>query len=147
MPCALGRSGISARRREGGGATPVGVWPLRRVLYRPGRIARPACGLPVSPLRPNDGWCDAVDDVRYNCPVSLPYGASAEHLWRDDGLYDLILIPGINDHPVIKGAGSALFIHIARPRYQPTEGCIALSKRDLLTLLPNLGPDSRLIVK
>lgn len=145
VPCALGRTGLAMRRREGSGATPMGVWPLRAVLYRPDRLARPVCGLPVAALRPNDGWCDAPDDARYNRPVQLPYAASAETLWRDDGLYDLILIPGINDAPVVRGQGSALFIHIARSGYQPTEGCIALARADLLRLLPRLGPQSRLI--
>lgn len=147
LRCALGRSGIANRRREGSGATPVGVWPLRQVYYRPDRLARPICGLKVTALGPGMGWCDAPEDAAYNRPISLPFRARAEHLWRQDGVYDLIIVPGINDDPVIKGEGSALFIHVARRGYQPTEGCIALKQRDLLRMLPLLGPRSRLIVK
>lgn len=147
VPCALGRSGCAQRRREGSGKTPLGNWPLRQVFYRADRMARPKCALHVTALKPDDGWCDAPQDVMYNRRVCLPYPASAEELWREDGLYDVILVPGINDNPVVKGAGSALFIHVARSGYQPTEGCIALAKKDLLRFLPALGPDSRLIIK
>lgn len=146
LPCALGRAGLSRRRREGGGATPRGAWPLRCVFYRPDRLPRPVSRLPVNALRPGDGWCDEPGDPMYNRPVRLPYPASAEALWREDGLYDLILVPGINDDPVIRGRGSALFIHIAREGLRPTEGCIALAREDLRRLLPRLGPESRLII-
>lgn len=133
--CALGRGGLVEDKREGDGATPIGRFALRRVMYRPDRMASPETRLPVSALAPTDGWCDDPDDPEYNRHVRLPHPARCETLWRQDGIYDLIVTIGHNDNPTIPGHGSAIFIHIARPGYGPTEGCVALSRADLLGLL------------
>jgi len=135
MRCALGHGGIRADKREGDGATPTGLLPLRRVLYRAARGAPPAARVPVEPLAPEDGWCDDPGDAAYNTRVRLPYPARHEELWRRDALYDLIGILGWNDAPVQRGRGSAIFLHVARPEYSPTEGCIALAAADVRTLL------------
>jgi L,D-peptidoglycan transpeptidase YkuD (ErfK/YbiS/YcfS/YnhG family) len=140
MPCALGRSGVTRRKREGDGASPAGIWPLRYVLFRPDRLARPATNLAVQALSPTDGWCDCPEDSRYNRPVKLPYGASAEALWRDDGLYDLVVVLGYNDDPPRAGLGSAIFFHLATPALDPTAGCIAVHRADLVRLLLRCGP-------
>ncbi len=137
--CAVGRGGLKHDKLEGDGATPIGLWPLRELLYRPDRLDLPACGLPARALRSNDGWCDDPTDSAYNKPVLLPYAAGHETLWRDDGLYDLIIPMGYNDAPPVAGKGSAIFFHVARKNYAPTEGCVALSKTDLLALLPLIG--------
>jgi L,D-peptidoglycan transpeptidase YkuD (ErfK/YbiS/YcfS/YnhG family) len=144
--CALGRSGVSDAKREGDGATPIGAWPLRRLLYRPDRLASPATGLPTTPIGPADGWCDAPGDKNYNLPVILPYPASAEALWRDDAVYDLIVPLGYNDGPILPGQGSAIFLHLARDQYRPTEGCVALAQADLLAYLAVVTTQSRVIV-
>jgi L,D-peptidoglycan transpeptidase YkuD (ErfK/YbiS/YcfS/YnhG family) len=146
--CALGPRGVvsAAGKREGDGASPAGVWPLRRVLYRPDRRPPPATALPTSPLAPDDGWCDAPDDPAYNRPVKLPYPASAERLWRDDHVYDLIVVLGHNDDPVVAGAGSAIFLHLARPDFPPTEGCVALDAADLEALLRRARPGDALTI-
>jgi L,D-peptidoglycan transpeptidase YkuD (ErfK/YbiS/YcfS/YnhG family) len=135
LPCALGRGGRSFRKREGDGAAPSGVWQAVAVLYRADRVRRPKSPLPVRPLKPDDGWCDAVGDRNYNRAVRHPYPASAEHLWRQDSLYDVIVVLDHNRRPRVQGAGSAIFMHVARPGYRPTEGCVALSRRDLLLVL------------
>ncbi len=144
--CALGRSGVRANKQEGDGATPAGILPFRRVLYRADRLGRPATRLPVEPLREDDGWCDAPEDSRYNPQVRLPYGARFERLWREDHLYDVLVVLGYNDAPVVPGRGSAVFLHVAQPDFAPTEGCIALALPDLLALLGALGPDGRLVI-
>ncbi len=146
--CALGRGGVvpAGEKVEGDGATPAGLWPLRRVLFRPDRLARPITGLPVSALAPSDGWCDAPGDRLYNQPVALPYAASAEQLWRDDRLYDLIVVLGHNDQPVRAGAGSAIFLHVAKADYSPTEGCVALALDDLLAALALTNPGDALAI-
>jgi L,D-peptidoglycan transpeptidase YkuD (ErfK/YbiS/YcfS/YnhG family) len=146
LPCALGRGGLSHAKREGDGATPCGVWRAVRVLYRRDRSMRPRTGLPTRPLRPDDGWCDAVGDRNYNRHVRHPYAASAERLWRSDCVYDVIVVLDHNTRPRVQGAGSAIFIHLARPHYPPTEGCVALARRDLLLLLARLGPRTRLAI-
>jgi L,D-peptidoglycan transpeptidase YkuD (ErfK/YbiS/YcfS/YnhG family) len=146
MPCALGRGGRSWRKREGDGATPSGTWLARQVLYRADRSPRPRTGLPTRPLRPDDGWCDAVADRNYNRHVRHPYPASAERLWRSDGVYDVIIVLDHNTRPRVRGAGSAIFIHLARQNFTPTEGCIALARRDLMLLLSRMGPRTRISI-
>ncbi len=135
LRCALGRSGIRADKREGDGVTPAGRWPMRRLLYRPDRLAPPLTGLSVTAITPDDGWCDDPADSRYNRPVRLPCTARHERLWRDDGLYDVVVVLGHNDDPVVPEDGSAIFLHVARPDFGPTEGCVALALPDLLAVV------------
>ena len=140
--CALGKTGVivAAEKREGDGKSPLGVWLMRRVLYRADRGSAPATRLPVLTIAEGDGWCDAPGDPNYNRPVKLPYPASHERMWREDGLYDVVVILGHNDDPPVAGMGSAIFMHCAREDYGPTEGCVALAKADLLTVLARCGP-------
>jgi L,D-peptidoglycan transpeptidase YkuD (ErfK/YbiS/YcfS/YnhG family) len=147
LRCALGRGGIRRDKRESDGATPVGSWPMRRLLYRADRVALPQTALPSSAIAEDDGWCDASQDRNYNLPVRLPYSASAETLYRQDGVYDLIVPLGYNDAPVVAGAGSAIFLHVARPDFAPTEGCVALALADLLDVLRDADRESRVIVE
>ncbi len=132
---AYGRGGIRADKREGDGATPVGLLALRRVLYRADRIAPPACAVPREPIAPDDSWCETPGHPDYNRRVRLPHDTAREPLWRADGLHDVIGVLGWNDDPVVSGRGSAILLHVARPAYSPTEGCIALALPDLLALL------------
>ena len=133
--CALGAGGIRADKREGDGATPAGLLPLRRVLYRADRGAPPACLVPVEPIDPADGWCDDPAHRDYNQAIRLPHPGRHEALWREDALYDVVGVLGWNDSPVQRGRGSAIFLHLARPNHAPTEGCIALDGRDLRAAL------------
>jgi len=144
--CVLGKGGVRADKREGDGATPIGRFLLRRVFYRPDRLAAPASKLPVVALAPSDGWCDDPTDAAYNRPVALPYPAGHEELWRADAVYDVIVQLGHNDDPVVKGAGSAVFMHVARPDRAPTEGCVALSLDDLLLVLEDCGPETAIVI-
>ena len=132
---ALGRGGIVRNKQEGDGGTPAGLLALRRVLFRADRLVRPRAATPVAPLAPADGWCDDPDDPAYNCLVRLPHAARHERLWREDGIYDVIGVLGWNDRPPRRGLGSAIFLHVTRPDYAPTEGCVALSLTDLLAVL------------
>ena len=135
LRCALGRGGVRADKREGDGATPVGDLPLRRVLYRADRVAAPSCRVAVEPIAPADGWCDDPGHADYNRAVTLPHPARHERLWREDRLYNIVGVLGWNDAPVQRGRGSAIFLHLARPDYAPTEGCVALAERDLRAVL------------
>ncbi|HFQ15070.1 MAG TPA: hypothetical protein ENK41_01840 [Rhodobacteraceae bacterium] len=144
--CALGRAGIRPEHREGDGATPAGRYPVRMAFYRPDRLPRPGGPLAKTPLRPDFGWCDDPRSPLYNRPVRLPFAGSAEHLWREDHLYDVIVVLGINDDPVLRGKGSALFFHIARPGHAPTEGCIAISMAAMRKILPRITPSSHMII-
>jgi L,D-peptidoglycan transpeptidase YkuD (ErfK/YbiS/YcfS/YnhG family) len=132
----------AAAKREGDGASPIGAWPVRRVLYRPDKGPPPETGLPVIGLKPEDGWSDDPAEPSYNRLVPLPCRGSHERLWREDRLYDLIVELDYNDDPVVSGMGSAIFLHVARAEYAPTEGCIALAEADLRAVLRLLGGGS-----
>lgn len=142
---AVGRSGIGPKLREGDGVSPLGCWPIRRVLYRADKLGGvPVTALPTAAIAADDGWCDAPDHPAYNRPVKLPFAASHEVMWRRDDLYDIVVVLGQNDDPVVPGAGSAIFLHVARPGYGTTEGCAALSREDLLEFLALAAPGTRL---
>jgi L,D-peptidoglycan transpeptidase YkuD (ErfK/YbiS/YcfS/YnhG family) len=140
--CALGKGGIVAAeaKREGDGATPAGDWVLRRVFYRADKVQRPETALAAISLRVDDGWCDDPAHALYNCPVLIPFPASHEKMWRKDDVYDVVVELGYNDDQVIPGKGSAIFLHVARHDYAPTEGCVALAQTDLLALLACAKP-------
>lgn len=149
MRCALGSGGLieAHAKREGDRCSPIGRWPLRRVLFRPDRLEAPKTLLPVTPMSPAMGWCDAPEDPNYNRPVSHPYPASAERLWRDDGVYDILVIIGHNEDPTVPGLGSAIFWHVAWPDYRPTEGCVALALVDMLDALALAQPGHALEIR
>jgi len=147
VACALGRSGSARRKREGDGATPAGRLGLVAVLYRPDRVRRPATALPVVPLTPDAGWCDDPADPHYNRAVRLPCPARHERLWRDDGLYDIVVVLDYNLERPRPGAGSAIFLHIATPNLSPTEGCIAIPLAAMRRILARAGPGTWLDVR
>jgi L,D-peptidoglycan transpeptidase YkuD (ErfK/YbiS/YcfS/YnhG family) len=146
-PAAIGPGGIGIKGGEGDGVTPAGRWPVREIFYRADRIAKPDVKLPLRAIQPDDGWCDAPDDANYNRLVKLPYRASAERMWRDDPLYDLVAVLGYNDDPVVPGKGSAIFLHIGRPDYSATHGCVALAFADALAALEQLQPGDAVVVE
>ncbi len=139
LPCQLGRSGIAAAKREGDGATPRGRFSLVAGLFRADLVARPGAHLALRALRREDGWCDDVNDRRYNRALRLPSGAGHEALWRADGVYDIILITNHNQRPRQLKHGSAIFMHISNAERGPTAGCIALERQTLRRLLPRLA--------
>ena len=140
----VGKAGIAPKRVEGDDISPLGCWPIRRVLYRADRLAAPVSVFDTARIMPEDGWCDAPEHPDYNRPVKRPFPASHEEMWRADDLYDIVVVLGQNDDPVIAGAGSAIFLHIASPGYGPTAGCASLCRDDLLAFLALAGPNTRL---
>ena len=148
-PCVIGRGGAvpPSEKREGDGATPLGAWPVRRVLYRPDRVLAPRSELPVMPLARDLGWCDDPGHTAYNQAITLPFEAHHEVMWRADHLYDLVAILGYNDDPPVAGMGSAIFLHAAPANGSRTSGCVALDSAELQTALAQLGPGSHLRVQ
>lgn len=144
--CAIGRGGISAFKREGDGATPLAqmrvLGGFRQRAFPGSAVSR----LPLASVPAGLGWCDATGDRNYNRPVRLPYPASAETMRRADALYDHCLVLDWNIRPRRRGAGSAIFLHIARPGFEPTEGCVAVSPAVMRRLLAAIGPGSRVMV-
>jgi L,D-peptidoglycan transpeptidase YkuD (ErfK/YbiS/YcfS/YnhG family) len=144
---AVGRNGVAENKREGDGATPAGTFPLASGLYRPDRMEPPHSGLLVRALSPQDAWVDDPADHNYNRLISLPYPAHTEQMWLEDTVYDLLVVIGYNMDPVVPGVGSAIFLHIARPDFTPTAGCIAVEKDVLVRLMPLLGFGSTITVR
>ena len=144
---AVGRAGVAANKSEGDGATPAGTFPLASGFYRPDRMGPPHSGLLVRALSPRDAWVDDPADHNYNRLVSLPYPAHTEQMWLEDAVYDLLVVIGYNMDPVVPGMGSAIFLHIARPDFTPTAGCIAVEKDVLVRLMPLLGLGSTITVR
>ena len=144
--CVLGRGGAKVDKHEGDGATPIGRWPMRRVMYRPDRIAAPITRLAVHALTPEDGWCDDPAHSAYNTQIKRPFAASHEALWREDAVYDLIVMLGHNDQPPITGLGSAVFMHVAKPEFILTQGCIALTLSDLIDVIEDCDTDSFVVI-
>ncbi|MBC2772510.1 hypothetical protein H6M51_06535 [Rhizobium sp. AQ_MP] len=136
---ALGRSGRSSRKREGDGATPIATMPLLFGYRRGDRGPLPATPLAMRRSLPDMLWCDAVSDPNYNRPVRAPFSPSHEKLERADELYDVCIVLDWNFRCRKRRCGSAIFFHIARPGYTPTEGCVAISLRDMRRILPHLG--------
>ena len=129
--------------REGDEKTPLGQYHLRFGLYRADRLPAPRSQLTFRAMDADDGWCDASDDPAYNRFVRLPYAATTERLWREDGAYDIVMVMSHNDSPPQKdknglGLGSAVFIHVAQFDDRQTLGCIALTPDDMAALLPHL---------
>ena len=147
LPVALGRGGIKANKREGDGGTPRGRFRPLRLWWRAERHVRPPTLLPSRRIGPQDGWCEDPSDRRYNRPIKVPPGSKADRLARSDMLYDFIIQIDHNARPRVAGRGSAVFIHVARPRFAPTAGCIALEIGALRRLLARIGPRTKIMVE
>ena len=137
--CAVGKNGFATNKQEGDNCSPIGLFPLREVFYK---NQRPHTNLPCKQINEFDGWCDDINHIDYNKHIKLPHPARHEKMLRDDGLYDYVVVIGYNDAPIIKAKGSAIFMHIARPNYEGTEGCIALKEADLLEILAGIDANS-----
>lgn len=142
LRCALGKGGVSSRKREGDGATPLARMRILGGFCRTDGIVARRSPLRLTPIRADLGWCDASGDRNYNYPVDLPYPASHENMRRADHLYDICIVLDWNIAPRSRNRGSAIFMHLARPGYLPTEGCVALAPRDMARLLPLLKAGS-----
>lgn len=144
--CAIGRGGLRpvAEKVEGDGTSPIGRWPLRQLFYRADKIDPPITHLPSRAITPQDGWCDDPRHPDYNRFVNLPFSASHEDMFRQDDLYDCVVVLGHNDDPVVAGGGSAIFLHVADVEYGSTAGCAALARDDLLAFLALAKPGTHL---
>lgn len=142
--CAVGRNGIIAAsdKREGDGKTPAGRWPMREVFYRADRLTKPSTCLSIRPLDRDDGWCEVPTDPNYNKLIRHPYPFVTDKMWREDNIYDIVVVLGHNDRPIVPGLGSAIFFHVARPDYRPSAGCVTLALDDVLTVLREADSDS-----
>ena len=133
--CVFGRDGITENKTEGDWKTPQGIFPLTKIFYRKDRIPNINSSFECIPLSQNDAWCDDINKEEYNTFIKLPFDGSYENLWREDEMYDVIIVIGYNNDPIIKNKGSAIFIHIAKENMEYTKGCLAIKKEDIISLL------------
>ena len=147
LQCALGINGLTENKREGDLSTPIGTFQFNKIYYRADRLGNTKFFIDSSIINKNDGWCDDQKSDLYNQYIQFPFHESAEHLYRDDHVYDIVCVLNYNTSPVIPGRGSAIFLHIAKPGFIGTEGCIAIEKEPLIDIATNLTTDSIIVIK
>jgi len=143
LRCSLGKAGIKKKIKEGDNITPRGVFKIIKVYYRADKIDKIETKIKKIKIKKKIGWCDDPRSVFYNKQIKLPNKFSHEKLYRNDNIYDLILVLNYNMNPIIKNKGSAIFIHVAKNNYQPTHGCIGLKKKHLLTILKKIKKNTK----
>lgn len=142
--CALGKNGIKKKKKEGDNITPKGIFKINKLYYRSDKIKRLTTKIKKIKIKKNMAWCDDIKSPDYNKEIKLPYKFRYEKLYRNDRIYDLVIVINYNTNPVIKNKGSAIFIHIKKKNYQPTRGCIGLKKEHLLTVLENIKNNEKI---
>ena len=144
--CSIGKSGFSKNKKEGDGCTPVGTFYIENVYYRADKIKSLETNINKVKIKKIDGWCDDPSQKEYNQLIHFPYDFSAEELYREDSVYNIVCVLNYNTNPVKPGIGSAIFIHVAKEGYKPTEGCIALKQEDLIFLLSFIDKKTKIIL-
>lgn len=142
--CALGKSGIQKKIKEGDNITPKGTFKILRIYYRHDRIKKIKCSIKQIKITKQIGWCDDSKSKYYNKQIKLPSKLSHEILYRKDNIYDIICVLNYNISPTLKGKGSAIFLHVAKREYQKTMGCIALKKKHLIRLLSLIKKNTKI---
>ena len=143
--CSIGKNGLKKNKIEGDKCTPIGLFDLGFLYYRPDRVPRPQTLLKTKIIKKNTAWCDDPSSKFYNKEVKISKFINNEKLYRKDSIYDLVLVIKYNYKKVVSGLGSAIFIHLTK-NYKATAGCIALKKKDFLILLKLLNKKSKLKV-
>jgi L,D-peptidoglycan transpeptidase YkuD (ErfK/YbiS/YcfS/YnhG family) len=137
----IGRNGFAAsgEKREGDGKTPSGIYPLKMTF---GYDATIGTKMPYRQVLADDIWVDdpQADDYNRWVKKSETRAASYEIMKRDDNLYKYGIVIEYNTSPVIKGYGSAIFLHIWKGESFPTAGCVAVSEEDIIKILGWLDP-------
>ena len=142
--CALGKNGIRQKTREGDFVTPKGKYKLIKIYYRADRIKKISSPLKKIKIKKNMGWCDDINSKFYNKQIKINKKISHEKLYRKDNVYDIVVVLNYNINPIIKGKGSAIFLHVAKKNYNKTQGCIALKKNELLNLVSKIKKNTQI---
>ena len=145
--CAIGRAGLTTNKIEGDHKTPVGEFKFKKIYYRKDKLGEMIFQIPFAIIAENDGWCDDPKSKLYNQHVQFPFDSSAEKLFRDDDLYDLLVVINHNTDPIVPGKGSAIFLHISKPNFEGTEGCVAIEKENIIELAKEIDLTTKLIIK
>ena len=146
LKCSIGKSGIKNKKKEGDLATPKGTFGIGSLYYRKDRLKNFKCKINKKIIKKSMGWCNDIKSKLYNKEISFPFKFKAEKLYRKDNIYDLFIHIKYNHKPTVKGKGSAIFLHIANLKYKSTKGCVAVSKKDFLKILPNIKKNTKISI-
>jgi len=144
IKCAVGKRGITYKKTEGDNKTPAGTFKFKSIFYRKDRMFKIKTSLQKIIIEKNMGWCDDSNSKFYNKLIRFPFNYRAEKLWLSENIYDVIIIINYNTETIVKKKGSAIFLHIAKKMYEPTEGCIAVSKKDMNLLVAKIDAKTKL---
>ena len=146
VKCAIGKRGIGKKQKEGDQITPRGTFRIKNILYRKDKINYFRSVIKKTPIKKNMGWCDDPKSKDYNKLIKYPFNYKSEKLYRSNNIYDIILVLDFNMHPIKKNKGSAIFIHISNNKYSPTQGCIAIKKKELLKLIKFIDKKTKIFI-
>ena len=146
VKCAIGKKGIGRKQKEGDQITPRGIFRVKDILYRKDKINYLRSVIKKTQIKKNMGWCDDPKSKDYNKLIKYPFNYKSEKLYRSNNIYDIILVLDFNMHPIKKNKGSAIFIHISNNKYNPTQGCIAIKKKELLKLIKFIDKKTKIII-
>ena len=147
LKCSIGKSGLTRSKKEGDLATPKGLFCLGLLYYRKDRIKSVKCKIKKKIIKKNMGWCDDINSKKYNKQISFPFKYSAEKLYRKDNIYDIFININYNQLPIIRGKGSAIFLHLSNKKYKPTNGCVSIQKKDFLKILPLIEKKTKILIR
>tara|TARA_Y100000590_G_C15416806_1_gene899792 strand:+ start:270 stop:761 length:492 start_codon:yes stop_codon:yes gene_type:complete len=147
LKCSIGKSGLTKAKKEGDFATPKGAFKLGLLYYRVDRIKPLKCKIRKKIIKKNMGWCDDSKSIKYNKEIKFPFNYGAEKLHRKDKIYDIFINIKYNQSPTVKEKGSAIFLHLAKKNYKPTNGCVAIVKKDFLKILPYINKNTKILIK
>ena len=146
LKCAVGKSGITNNKKEGDLSTPKGTYKINALYYRSDKIKKFKCKIKQRVIKKNMGWCDDINSNKYNKEINFPFKFKAEKLHRKDNIYDIFINIKYNTQPTLKGGGSAIFLHLAKKNYKPTEGCVAISKKKFFKILPYIKKNTKIVI-
>jgi len=146
LKCSIGKSGITAFKKEGDSATPKGIFKLGTLYYRKDRIKLSKCKIKTKVIKKNMGWCDDIESSKYNKQINFPFKYRSEKLHRKDNIYDIFINIKYNYSPAIKGKGSAIFLHLINKKFRPTKGCVAILKKDFLKIIPIINKKTKILI-
>ena len=147
LKCSIGKSGVTQSKKEGDLTTPKGLFRLGLLYYRKDKIKLLKCKIKKRAIKKGMGWCNASKSKKYNQEISFPFKYGAEKLYRKDRIYDIFINIKYNQLPIVKGKGSAIFLHLSNKKYKPTSGCVAIQKKDFLRILPLINNKTKILIK
>ena len=153
--CQIGSNGKipSYKKKEGDLCTPMGLWSLESIFIRKEKIKffkkNRSLKYKTRKITKDCGWCDDIKNKSYNryiriSKLNTKEQVNYEFLYRKDNAYDLFVVINYNTKPVIKGKGSAIFLHCSFNDLRATKGCVAINKKNLLYLCEKLNPKCKI---